>query len=166
VRDAHRLPEVVIRAEPVTSALSMRLLDAFVAEIGSRLSGGFDPARSVPASPEELSPPTGEFMVLFDEDGSGIGCGGLKSLDRAVLEVKRMWIDPIARGRGLSRVLLSALEDRARELGATELRLDTHASLVAAVALYRAAGYEEIPPYNDNPYASLWFAKQLSVPST
>jgi GNAT superfamily N-acetyltransferase len=72
-----------------------------------------------------------------------------------------MWIHPAARGRGLARVLLSALEARATELGATHLYLDTNATLIEAAALYRGSGYREIEPYNDNPYASLWFAKQL-----
>jgi GNAT superfamily N-acetyltransferase len=151
---------MVIRPEPVTSEVSAQLLDDFVSEIGTRLSGGFDPARAVPVRAVELSPPTGDFLVVFD-DGVGVGCGGLKRVEVGVLEIKRMWIDPSARGRGFARALLAALERRAQELGAHELRLDTNSRLVEAISLYRSNGYVEIPAYNDNPYASLWFAKNL-----
>jgi GNAT superfamily N-acetyltransferase len=157
---------VVIRAEPVTSALASGLLDAYLEEIAARLPGGFDPSRSVSASSDGLSPPGGDFLVVFDDKGRGVGCGGLKQLEPDVLEIKRMWIDPAVRGRGLSRILLRALEERARSLGATELRLDTNASLVEAVALYRASGFREIPSYNDNPFASLWFAKRVGASSS
>ncbi|HEY5272957.1 MAG TPA: GNAT family N-acetyltransferase [Acidimicrobiales bacterium] len=152
-----------IRAEPATSALATRLLASFVEEVANRLPEGFDPARSVPASPEDLTPPAGEFLVVFDADGEGIGCGGLKNLGSSAYEVKRMWIAPTHRGRGYARALLGALEERARDLGALELRLDTSAVLAEAVALYRASGFVEVAPYNDNPYASFWFAKRLAA---
>jgi GNAT superfamily N-acetyltransferase len=152
-----------IRAEPATSALATRLLASFVEEVATRIPGGFDPARSVPATPDDLTPPAGEFLVLFDANGEGIGCGGLKDLGSHAYEVKRMWIAPRHRGRGYARALLAALEERARDLGALELRLDTSAVLVEAVALYRASGFIEIAAYNDNPYASFWFAKRLSA---
>jgi GNAT superfamily N-acetyltransferase len=137
-------------------------LASFVDEIASQLPGGFDPSRSVSATPDELTPPAGDFLVVFDSDGDGVGCGGLKDLGSQVFEIKRMWIAPSHRGRGYARALLVALEERARELGALEIRLDTSAELDAAVALYRRSGYVEVAAYNDNPYASLWFAKPLS----
>ena len=157
--------QVEVRPEPSTSALATRLLASFVDEVATRLPEGFDPARSVSATPDELAPPAGDFLVVFDPSGDGVGCGGLKDLGSRVFELKRMWIAPSHRGRGYARALLSALEDRARDLGAVELRLDTSAVLDEAVALYRASGYVDIAAYNDNPYASLWFAKHLSAAS-
>jgi GNAT superfamily N-acetyltransferase len=155
--------QIEIRPEPATSALATRLLSSFVDEVAARLPGGFVPERSVSATPEELAPPAGDFLVVFDPSGDGVGCGGLKDLGSAVFEIKRMWIAPSHRGRGYARALLASLEDRARELGAVELRLDTSAVLDEAVALYRASGYFEVAAFNDNPYASLWFAKRLSA---
>jgi GNAT superfamily N-acetyltransferase len=153
--------QIEIRREPSSSALATRLLASFVEEIAERLPGGFNPELSVSASPEELAPPVGDFLVVVDSAGDGIGCGGLKDLGSRVFEIKRMWIAPSYRGRGYARALLGALEDRARELGAIELRLDTSSVLDEAVGLYRTTGYVEVAPYNDNRYASLWFAKPL-----
>lgn len=76
-------------------------------------------------------------------------------------EVKHLWIQPRMQGRRLGRALLTELERRARAFGATEVVLDTNASLVAADNLYRSSGYDEIEPYNDNPNATHWFRKNL-----
>jgi GNAT superfamily N-acetyltransferase len=75
--------------------------------------------------------------------------------------VKRLWIAPQARGQGLARRLMQAIEDQARQMGLTDLRLDTNATLTEAVALYTSTGWTPIPRYNDNPYAQAWFAKPL-----
>jgi GNAT superfamily N-acetyltransferase len=154
-----------IRSEPSTSALATRLLSSYLQELTARLPGGFDPTLSVSATSDELAPPRGEFLVVLDENDDGVGCGGLKELGAGTFEVKRMWIAPSHRGRGYARALLAALEDQARELGANEIRLDTSSVLEEAVALYGGSGYSEIAPYNDNPYASLWFAKRLRAKS-
>jgi GNAT superfamily N-acetyltransferase len=152
-----------VRIEAVDAAgdEARTLVDAYVAEIAATFPAGFDPAASVSADPAELTPPHGSFLVVRDDDGTAIGCGGVKLLDPRTAEVKRMWLAPAARGRGLGRALLVALEDTARALGATEGRLDTNAHLSAALALYRDAGWTEVAPYNDNGYATHWFAKRL-----
>jgi len=75
-----------------------------------------------------------------------------------------MWVDPAWRGCGLAGRLLTALEDRARELGCRQVYLDTNATLTEAIALYERAGYRRIERYNDNPYAEAWFAKGLTGP--
>jgi len=140
-----------------------RLLVAeFLAEVDRTLPGGFDPSHSVPAPDEELRPPRGDFLVCVDRDGEPVGCGALRRDAPGAFEIKRMWVRPSARGRGLGRVILEGLERRAAELGASEVVLDTSEHLPAALALYRSAGYEEIPAYNDNPYASHWFKKELA----
>jgi len=154
-----------IRSEPPTSALAARLLASYVEEVAARIPGGFDLARSVSATLDELAPPKGEFLVVLEANGDGVGCGGVKDLGSGAFEIKRMWISPSHRGRGYARALLAALEDRARDQGATEMRLDTSAVLDEAVALYRTSGYTEIARYNDNPHASLWFAKRLQAES-
>ena len=150
-----------IEAVDARSAEAQGLVASYVAEIAATFPGGFDPAASVSADPEELSPPHGAFLVVRDDDGTAIGCGGVKLLDPQTAEIKRMWLAPSSRGRGLGRSLLAALEDAARELGATEGRLDTNAHLESALELYRRHGWQEVAPYNDNAYATHWFAKSL-----
>jgi GNAT superfamily N-acetyltransferase len=138
------------------------LLAGYFDELRSVLPG-FDPARSVSADPDEMTPPRGTFLVARSRDSGGraVACGGLKTHAPGIGEIKRMYIVPDARRLGLGRDLLAALENAARLLGMTRLVLDTAGPLSAAARLYRSAGYVEIAPYNDNPFASLWFAKGL-----
>jgi GNAT superfamily N-acetyltransferase len=153
---------VTIAFEPADAPESKALLAAYFEELRGVLDG-FDPARSVSADPEELTPPRGTFLVARAA-GRPVACGGVKTFAGAepgVGEIKRMYIVPDARARGLGRDLLDALESDARALGMTRLVLDTAGPLSAAARLYRTAGYAEVAPYNDNPFASLWFAKAL-----
>lgn len=76
-------------------------------------------------------------------------------------DLKRMWIAESARGLGLGRALLGHLEGLARAHGSTEAHLETSDVLPEAIALYRSAGYVEVPPFNDEPFADRWFAKLL-----
>lgn len=135
------------------------LVAAYLAEL-DRLFGGFDPAASVSADPDEMAPPRGAFLVM-SEATRALACGGIKTHAEGVGEIKRMYTVPEARGRGLARDLLNELEETARDLGMHRVVLDTAASLVAATELYRSAGYQEVPAFNDNPYAARWFAKDL-----
>jgi ribosomal protein S18 acetylase RimI-like enzyme len=73
-----------------------------------------------------------------------------------------MWVSPAARGLGLGRRLLAELEAQAREHGVRVLHLETNRVLAEAIALYRSAGYREVPAFNDEPYADHWFEKVLS----
>jgi GNAT superfamily N-acetyltransferase len=111
-----------------------------------------------------FTPPAGVFLIV-DDDGSGVGCGGIRRIADGPhglrYEVKHLYLRPETRGRGWGRMLLQGLEDRARAFGAADLVLDTHHSLTAAAALYAAAGYAEIAPYNDNPNATRWYGKTL-----
>ena len=112
------------------------------------------------AGPSELSPPRGAFIVGW-RDGSPICCGGVKELGGGACEIKRMYVVPEARGQGVARALLAALEDRARRLGYEIARLDTGPRQPHANALYLSEGYTEIENFNGNPVASFFGEKSL-----
>jgi GNAT superfamily N-acetyltransferase len=108
----------------------------------------------------ELRPPRGVYIVGFVGDDVVAG-GGLRALSEDVAEVKRMFVRPAFRSRGTARALLGALEDEARRLGYAATRLDTGPKQVHGLALYRSAGYVDVPAYNDNPFACFWGEKAL-----
>jgi DNA-binding MarR family transcriptional regulator/GNAT superfamily N-acetyltransferase len=137
-----------------------RCLRAYVDELAGRFDGGFDPARSISATDHEMTPPAGLFLVATLH-GEPAGCGALKFHPGAPAEVKRMWVAPAVRGLGLGRRLLAELETQAAAYGVRVLRLETNQTLTEAISLYRAAGYREVPAFNDEPYAHHWFEKSL-----
>ena len=132
-------------------------LAAYFAELAARFPGGFDPGP--PGDPGLYRPPRGLFLLAADP--APLACVALAIDGPARGEVKRLWIAPPARGQGLGRRMMQAVEDGARAMGLTWLRLDTNATLTEALALYRRSGWTEIPRYNDNPYAQAWFEKRL-----
>ena len=159
--DSHASPEPIITLESPSSALAQDLLRRYYDELEVRFPDGFDVAESSSPSPEHLRAPRGAFLVAW-LDNRAVGCGALRSLGDGIGEIKRMWLDPSVRGRGLGRAMLAALERSAYDLGFTRLRLDTAAQLVEAIALYRSSGFREIERYNDNSYAAIWFEKPLT----
>jgi GNAT superfamily N-acetyltransferase len=137
---------------------------SFVAAMEAWVTENFGPAtpdRTSTVAPEEMAPPDGVFVVLY-ENGEAVAGGGLRRLADGVAEIKRMFVLPTARGRGHGRRVLDALEGAAVELGYRRLRLDTAQSMTTAMALYRSAGYRDIPDYNGNSYASFWGEKVLA----
>lgn len=133
----------------------------YVAELARRFEGGFEPGRSLPAEDDRLRPPAGAFLVA-SMDGEAVACGAVKRIAPEVGSLKRMWVADAARGLGVGRRVLEALEREARALGMTTVRLETNRALDEAIALYRSAGYEEVAPFNDDPYADHWFEKSLA----
>ncbi len=129
-------------------------------ELDRRFEGGFDGETALAEAHLTLSPPDGLF-VLVGTNGSCDGGGGLHWLDDERAEIKRVWLDPSVRGRGISRVLMTHLELLALASGRQEVVLDTNAVLTEAVAMYERLGYQAIPRYNDNPYATHWFRRRL-----
>ena len=153
------MAEVALRPAAPDSPESARLLAAYEAELvslGVTLNHGW----SGGVTPEQLAPPKGAWLVGWRGEDA-IACGGVRLLSPEVCEIKRMYVDPSARGAGLARRLLAELEDAAAGLGATTARLDTGSDMELAVGLYRAAGYLDIADYNGNPDAGWWFEKQL-----
>jgi len=98
--------------------------------------------------PDEVSGDRGAFLIVR-RDGDPIGCGALRKLDDTTAELKRMYVAPDARGRGVGRQLIAALEAQARALGLSRLVLETGTRQAAALALYRSTGFEVIPLYGE-----------------
>ena len=150
---------------PTDDPVSARLLDDYFTSraLGfTTHAGGYRVSHPDPAA---FVPPNGVFLVLSDDAGEPVGCGGVRRIDDldglVTYEVKHVWIEEAARGHGWSRRLMAELESRAAAFGAQQLVLDTNASLEAAQHLYRSGGYREIEPYNENPNATHWFGKQV-----
>ncbi len=116
--------------------------------------------RVVFPTPATFAAPDGVFVVV-ESEGADVGCGGIRTLAPGRMEIKHLWLQPRTRGKGLGKALLAELERRAVEHGATEVVLDTNASLEVAGNLYRSTGYVGIEPYNDNPNATDWYLKTL-----
>ena len=149
-----------VRSADPADAISLKLVAAMESEIEATYADDLGSIHSVGASPEAMTPPAGDFLVVYAEERP-VGCGGLKRFDERTCEIKRMYILPELRGQGLSGLLLEALEARARELGYVMARLDTGIRQPAAKHLYERACYVEIPDYNGNTQASFWFEKSL-----
>jgi DNA-binding MarR family transcriptional regulator/GNAT superfamily N-acetyltransferase len=135
-------------------------LRSYFSDLDLRFETGFDPALAIPANEEELRPPAGLFLVASLR-GDPIGCGALKFHADEPADIKRMWVAESARGLGVGRRLLGELEKQAAGHGARAVRLETNNTLVEAISLYRSAGYVEVAPFNDEPYAHHWFSKEL-----
>jgi DNA-binding MarR family transcriptional regulator/predicted GNAT family N-acyltransferase len=132
----------------------------YVAELDARLDGGFDPRNSLQVEDDELVPPGGVMLVAtLHEDP--VACGALRLHRDAPAEIKRVWVSPDVRGLGLGRRVLHELESYAATHGALAARLETNRNLTEAISLYRANGYREVDPFNDEPYAHHWFEKTL-----
>jgi DNA-binding MarR family transcriptional regulator/GNAT superfamily N-acetyltransferase len=161
--DVHRLLRLagvaIERVDPASEA-ARGCVAQYFAELQERFEAGFDPSRSLPADDDEMRPPRGAFLVART-DGEAVACGGVKTFAPGTGWLKRMWVSGSVRGLGFGRRMLQALEEQARELGMTTLRLETNRALTEAIQLYRSSGYAEIEPFNDDPYASFWFEKRL-----
>jgi GNAT superfamily N-acetyltransferase len=137
------------------------LAQAMRAEIAALYDGlELDGPQMPKAGPAELSPPAGAFIV-GRLDGAAVCCGGVKRLDDRACEIKKMYVIPAARGRGVARALLHELEVVARRLGYAVARLDTGPRQPHARGLYISEGYVEIANFNGNPVATFFAEKRL-----
>jgi GNAT superfamily N-acetyltransferase len=134
---------------------SLELIEAVQLEYVVRY-GGRDVTELAVA---EFSAPQGIFVIGRDA-GQPVACGGVRLVEPGVGELKRMYVVPAARRRGIARALLDHLEGEARELGATRLRLETGLHQPEAIALYASSGYVAAEPFGH--YAGAPLARHLS----
>jgi GNAT superfamily N-acetyltransferase len=152
---------LVFAPMPAGEPPSAGLIEAMVVEMaelyGDRIDGDDMPS----ATPADFDRPKGAFLVGYF-DGEPVAGGGVKTLEPGMGEIKRMYVAPHVRGRGVARRLLTALEDTARRLGHDRVRLDTGPDQPHANQLYESAGYVQIGNYNDNPKATYFGEKKLT----
>jgi len=116
---------------------------------------------------DELANLPGEYvfpkgcMLLAISGGQIAGCVALRSLGDDICEMKRLYVRPQFRGKGLGRSLVQALIVEARRLGYKKMRLDTLPWMKEAIALYRSFGFKEIPPYCYNPIEGVLFMELI-----
>lgn len=123
-----------------------------MADLGKRYGG---PGDRTPVEPVEFDPPNGVFLIAWRED-LAVGCVGWRSHGDTddVAELKRMYVDPLARGAGIATALLRAVENAAREAGRTRMILECGIKQPEAIALYGKHGYTGIESfgfYRDSP---------------
>jgi GNAT superfamily N-acetyltransferase len=152
---------VEIRRERFDSEAAVALADALEAELLATY-GGEPGSGGLPAA-EIFEPENGGAFLILRIDGEAVACGGVARYDEATGEIRRMYVVPWARGHGLSRQVLAALEAEARALGYSLVRLETGNLQEAAVGLYVSAGFGPIPRYGPfaNDPKSVCFEKRL-----
>jgi GNAT superfamily N-acetyltransferase len=157
--DHGRGAHVTVVVERADAEVSLGLQEAFFADIASRYPG-WAPASSQSVQPTDLAPPNGVWLVAY-LDGRAAGCGGLQRLDSDTAEIRRLFLDEPARGRGIGRRLLAELEGHARRLGYERVRLTTGDRQAEALRLFQTADYREIPPFTDGVFTGHWMEKGL-----
>jgi len=152
---------VDIRRAGLASPHAARLIAALNAELTALFP---EPgATHFSLSTAQVETGEGAFFVAY-LDEAAIGCGAIRRLDETTAELKRMYVVPSLRSRGIGRALVDALEQEARQLGLKRVVLETGTRLTAAVRLYEGMGYTRIPLYGEylaSPDTSLCFGKSL-----
>lgn len=161
---------ISITEEPYDGPLAEAFVQQLLVDLNERYAGieedddPDDEGYLAEVTPVMVRPPHGTFLVAW-LDGEPAGCGALKPLDSdpAVGEIKRMYTAPTARRLGISRVLLTRLEEMAAKLGYGRIQLETGTAQPEAMALYESAGWHRITPYGHYKGSpqSVCFAKEL-----
>jgi GNAT superfamily N-acetyltransferase len=157
--------DIEIRPSRYLAPTVRALVAAAMADLGARYGSGGD---ETPIEAIEFDPPDGAFFVAW-RDGVAVGCVGWRSHDESedVAELKRLFVDPAARGLGVAMMLLAAAEESAADHGRVRMILECGEKQPEAIALYGKAGYTPIPHfgfYRDAPEVRS-FGRDLGGPA-
>ncbi|WP_030143959.1 GNAT family N-acetyltransferase [Oerskovia turbata] len=161
-----------VAEHPVHAPDSRAILFRYYTEVSDRFYGHATPPDDLAAGfaaqdDSGLAAPDGSFHLAWADGGDGpvaVGCAGVELAPDATeptAELRRVFVEPAFRGRGVASALLGAAEAAARDLGAVVVRLDTRHDLVEALALYARRGYVDVPAFNEDRYAQRWLALRL-----
>lgn len=158
-----RSPEITIRRVELHSAVAQQLIHALDREVQGRYPE--DGSYFSRLDAEEVVEGSGGFFVAY-RHGEAIGCGAVRGVEPGIMEVKRMYVVPTARGQRVGHAILDALEAEARRLGAHRLLLETGPRQPEAIALYERVGFTHIPLYGEyadspHPHLSTCMGKDL-----
>ena len=159
------MDELRFEREPLDSRVSKRLIEALNTSIWERYP---EPeSHHFNLDPAEVAPGNGAFLVAW-LGAAPVGCGGVRLLAPGEAELKRMYVAPHARGRGIAGALVRALEKEARAIGVARLLLETGERQVEAIALYTREGFVRIPRYGEyvDSVFSTCMGKTLLTPNT
>ena len=153
---------ISIRRYDLLSSIAQELIAALNAELSKLYPE--EGATHFRLDADEVAEGNGAFLVAL-RDNEPLGCGALRRIEERSGELKRMYVRPQARGLGIGRALLAALEAEARALGLTRLLLETGVRQAEALGLYRQAGFSDIPAYGEyiNSPLSICLAKELQA---
>jgi putative acetyltransferase len=155
------VPAVAICRERLPSPLADRLIAGLNAELTAMYPEAG--ATHFRLDPEEVAPGLGAFVMAFAGDAP-VGCGAMRRIEPETGELKRMYVVPSARGTGIGRALVDALEREARHIGIRRLVLETGIRQIAALALYERTGFQRVPLYGEyrvSPDTSICMGKDL-----
>jgi GNAT superfamily N-acetyltransferase len=153
---------IEVRREALDSPVAAALIGALNAELASRYPEEGDCHFRL--SLDEVAPGRGAYFVAW-VGAEALGCGAVRRLDGDDAEIKRMYVAERARGRGLGRALLAALEDEARRLGVRRLLLETGRRQPEAMGLYRSSGFAEVSPFGEYVGSPMSICMAKDIPS-
>ena len=141
---------------------TQKVLTAYFSELDHRIDGGFDPDLTESTSPEQVTPPNGDFFLMTELiSGEVIACGAVRKLDDTTAELRRIWVTPDHRGKGHARTLVRSLENKVRALGAHTAVVSLNEEMVEGIAMFRKRGYEPVEPFHENTTATVFLGRKL-----
>ena len=142
-RTLDAVSEIEIRLARFDAPVAQQLIKEALADLGARYGGTGD---DTPVDASEFEPPDGAFVIAY-LGGEPVGCGGWRAHGPDTAELKRMYTAPTARGRGVARMVLAAVERSARDQGRKRMILECGDRQPEAIAMYTSAGYDRIPNF-------------------